>query len=116
MSANYDFSSILLESRHTQWCTRNSQRIKQSFLVDMFAHYVSTPLWFSIVSNKFQAYTVIHSRHLALNLNAGVIAGLGVTVLLVAVALLSVAMWRRSLMSFTTPPLSIRILLLLFFM
>jgi hypothetical protein len=42
-----------------------------------------------------QAYTVIHSHHLALNLNAGVIAGLGGTVLVVALVLLSLAVWRR---------------------
>ena len=42
-----------------------------------------------------KAYTVIDSQSMALHLNAGVIAGLGVTVLLVAVALLSLAFWRR---------------------
>ena len=42
-----------------------------------------------------KAYTVIDSQSMALHLNAGVIAGLGVTVLLVAGALLSLAFWRR---------------------
>ena len=36
-----------------------------------------------------------HSRKMALNLNAGVIAGLGATVLLFALGLLFTALWRR---------------------
>jgi hypothetical protein len=42
-----------------------------------------------------QAFTVGHSRKMALNLNAGVIAGLGATVLLFALGLLFTALWRR---------------------
>ena len=40
-----------------------------------------------------QAFTVGHSRKMALNLNAGVIAGLGATVLLFALGLLFTALW-----------------------
>ena len=36
-----------------------------------------------------------HSRKMALNLNMGVIAGLGATVLLFALGLLFTALWRR---------------------
>ena len=39
-----------------------------------------------------QAFTVGHSRKMALNLNAGVIAGLGATVLLFALGLLFTAL------------------------
>eukprot|EP00090_Calanus_glacialis_P013507 TRINITY_DN22191_c0_g1_i1.p1 TRINITY_DN22191_c0_g1~~TRINITY_DN22191_c0_g1_i1.p1 ORF type:complete len:1215 (-),score=130.86 TRINITY_DN22191_c0_g1_i1:761-4405(-) len=42
-----------------------------------------------------QAITLGHSRKMALNLNAGVIAGLGATVLLFALGLLFTALWRR---------------------
>ena len=42
-----------------------------------------------------QAITLGHSRTMALNLNAGVIAGLGATVLMFALGLLFTALWRR---------------------
>ena len=38
---------------------------------------------------------MIDAHHLALHLNAGVVAGLGATVLVVAAALLALALWRR---------------------
>ena len=45
-----------------------------------------------------QAFTVGHSRKMALNLNAGVIAGLGATVLLFALGLLFTALWVMMVM------------------
>ena len=46
-----------------------------------------------------QAFTVGHSRKMALNLNAGVIAGLGATVLLFALGLLFTALWVMMMMT-----------------
>ena len=45
-----------------------------------------------IIIMIIQAFTVGHSRKMALNLNAGVIAGLGATVLLFALGLLFTAL------------------------